>query len=86
MVGPIGTLIPLRDIPHRARATEAAARRTFASREDAIRAAPWRIRNGVHLTQWCLTDEAAAALEEAQTWMPGGTYRRTYRVDRYVVD
>ena len=79
-------LIPLRDIPSAARATEAAARRAHPTRAAALDAAQYRIdvAPGCHsrpyfdppCVGWVVTRSAAEAYTAQLTHMPGGTSHR----------
>ena len=77
-------LIPLSSIPYRARGAEASERAKWPTREMALDAATIRIMaapgcyGGAEAPThgFVLTAEAAAALSEVQTHMPGGTSHR----------
>jgi len=76
-------LIPLSEIPYAARDVERKARLAFATRSDALAAARFRIVSapGTHsrpygdppVIGWCCSEDAAVALSERMTRMPGGT-------------
>jgi hypothetical protein len=85
-------LIPLADIPHKARLAERQARRRFSNRADALVAAEYEIvlAPGCHQNPpddppsvgWVLTPDAAEALESRVTRMPDGTCHTRLRYRR----
>lgn len=76
-------LITLANIPYSARKGEATARRKYSSRQVALNAAQWSmaVAPGCHsrsywdppMIGWVLTKDAAEALANVSTHMPGGT-------------
>ena len=89
-------LIPLSEIPTTtARRRESDARRRFASRDDALQAAEYRlvVAPGCHsrpyfdppVIGWVCTEAAASAYAAQQTHMPGGScHQRAQAVPRSV--
>ena len=88
MESEMAKLIPLKDIPYRARRIEALARRDLGA--DALESAHYQIKGApgcyggafAPVYGWCVTEEAAAALAGLVTHMPGGTthHRISYSV------
>lgn len=86
-------LIPLRDIPARARPAESAARRRYQTRAAALDAATWRLVSapGCHsrpaddppVVGWTLTRAAAESVAERVIRMPGGTSHHDLRAEQY---
>ena len=83
-------LIPIKDIPYSARNAERNARRKFSSRAAALQAASWRLvvaegcYSGAYppVLGWCVTEDAAAAISEQETHMPGGTVHNRARHEK----
>jgi hypothetical protein len=83
-------LIPLSEIPHRARVRESEARKRYASKDEALTAAHYRILTapGCHsesyfdppVEGWVVTEQAAIALCAVPTRMPDNSvhYRRVW--------
>jgi hypothetical protein len=79
-------LIPLSEIPHSGREAEAAARREYDTREQALEAAAHEIvaAPGTHgkpyppTYGWVLTRAAARSLVSQVVHMPGGTSHRHF--------
>jgi hypothetical protein len=81
-------LIPLREIPYVARATESAARREYSTRSAALEAASFEIVDAEgcyggaypHTHGWTLTRAAADAYASHVVYMPGGSCHEPYAV------
>jgi CelD/BcsL family acetyltransferase involved in cellulose biosynthesis len=78
-------LIPLREIPHTARAAEAAARRAHPTRAAAWRAARYELEAAPGCSpmlgrHWVLTRAAADALAAEVVRLPGGSAHHEYVV------
>jgi hypothetical protein len=82
-------MIHLSEIPHSARATEAQARRKYATRDERVQAADYEVVDGPGTYSnlprsygWVLTAEAAEAISDQVTRMPGNTSFRPYDIAR----